>query len=1165
MSSPTSLFRPLLHRPWTSLAVIAGAATATAVLTGALVVGDSVRGSLRDLTLERLGGIDHAMVAQRFVRAELAESLAGAAGDLETDVLAAPAILLRGSVEHAERRTRATQVGIQGIEASFLAVFGETGLGDTGFGAPAIGGPAIGDTASFFGDSAGPFPPAVINRALAASLGAETGDAVLLHLKRWSEVPRSSLLGRKETESVVETVRLEIVRIIDDANLGRFSLAASQAQPLNMFVALESLADALDQPGEINAIVVTERDGGDDPQAMAGALDGALERGLAPPDIGLTVRRIDAPGIGHGQPVAIVESDELVLRPSLEDVAIERLDDPTPVLAYLANTIAVAGSDAGTPYSTIAALDPPPGSWRRVDGTPMPALRDDEILINAWLAEDLGIDATSIDREGGDPIEIRLDYFSVGPREALFETSTTLTLAGVVALEGLAADESLVQEVPGIAGSENMADWDPPFPVALDRVRTKDEDYWDAWRDTPKAFVNLATGRRLWETRWGDTTSLRAPLTPETDLDAIGRSIVEQVPRESFGLVFRPIKADSLRGSSGATDFTGLFLGFSIFLIISAAVLAALLFRLAVEQRAGEIGLLLAVGFGVRHVRRRLLGEGAILATAGAVLGTLGAVGFAAGVMTLLRTWWLPAVGTTALRLHVVPLTLALGAVVAILVVLLSILRTTRRTARVAPTALLRGVVEPADAVAAARPARRSRLIALVTGVLALGLLAVAFATASSDLGRNLFFAIGPLILVAGLAAFGSLRSGAAARPGPGATLRLGLANAGRHRGRSLLAAGLVAVATFMIVTVAAFEHDYSREDLGLESGSGGFTLVAESEIPLLFDPATEDGRFELGLPTAGPRGETLERATILPCRLLPGDDTSCLNLYKPTSPRIVGVPPALVERQAFRFTAIDDSLPDAPNPWTLLDHTFEDGAIPAIGDAASMQYILKLPLGGDLVMDDGRGGRVTLRLVGTLKTSIFQSEMLISDANFVRHFPQSEGFRYFLVDVPEADAESVGEILESSLAPYGLDAVSARGKLAAFHAVQNTYLSTFRTLGGLGLLLGTVGLAVVMLRNIDERRAELAAMRAFGFRRRWLNRMVVIENAILLVGGLALGTISALITVSPQLGSDGANVPWAMIAATLGAILAAGLVATVAVAAGALRVPLLPALKADH
>ena len=79
----------------------------------------------------------------------------------------------------------------------------------------------------------------------------------------------------------------------------------------------------------------------------------------------------------------------------------------------------------------------------------------------------------------------------------------------------------------------------------------------------------------------------------------------------------------------------------------------------------------------------------------------------------------------------------------------------------------------------------------------------------------------------------------------------------------------------------------------------------------------------------------------------------------------------------------------------------------------------------------------------------------------------------------------------------------SAPARLAAFHRVENSYLETFRALGALGLLLGTVGLAAVLMRNVLERRRELALLRAVGYRPRHLAVMVLAENLFLLVVGL--------------------------------------------------------------
>ena len=155
--------------------------------------------------------------------------------------------------------------------------------------------------------------------------------------------------------------------------------------------------------------------------------------------------------------------------------------------------------------------------------------------------------------------------------------------------------------------------------------------------------------------------------------------------------------------------------------------------------------------------------------------------------------------------------------------------------------------------------------------------------------------------------------------------------------------------------------------------------------------------------------------------------------------------------------------------------------------------WILHKQLGDDIVLQNEMGGTVRLRLVGLLKTSIFQSELLISEENFLRHFPDQSGYGAFLVETQQS--VQLTALLESRLKDVGLDAVSTAQKLAHFQEVENTYLSTFQTLGGLGLLLGTLGLGIVLLRNVIERRGELAVLRAFGFRRAVLSRMLLAEN----------------------------------------------------------------------
>ena len=389
-------------------------------------------------------------------------------------------------------------------------------------------------------------------------------------------------------------------------------------------------------------------------------------------------------------------------------------------------------------------------------------------------------------------------------------------------------------------------------------------------------------------------------------------------------------------------------------------------------------------------------------------------------------------------------------------------------------------------------------------------------------------------------------------------TIGMGFRNSARQPGRSMLCAALVACACFVIVAVGANRHIESGSDKlpRKESGTGGFAWVAESDIPLHHDFNSEEGRFEMGFSES--EAAVVASSQIVPFRVLPGEDASCLNLYQPQKPRILGVPADLIKRGGFQFQG---QLDGEDNPWRTLESELEPGVIPAIGDYNSVLWILHLGLGKDLIIEDEFGKQLKLRLVGLLQSSIFQSEILISEANFTKHFPSRSGYGYFLIQSPSPGAGDLKQILESTLSDYGFDATSTAEKLANYQAVENTYLSTFQTLGGLGLLLGTLGLAILLLRNIIERRGELATLRAFGFRRATLSLMLLVENGFLLVIGMLIGSVSALIAVVPHLGTQ---IPRFSLSMTLILVFLVGIISSIVAVSFALRIPLLPALKAD-
>ena len=473
-------------------------------------------------------------------------------------------------------------------------------------------------------------------------------------------------------------------------------------------------------------------------------------------------------------------------------------------------------------------------------------------------------------------------------------------------------------------------------------------------------------------------------------------------------LAVRDVRTEGLGASSGATDFGAYFVYFSFFLVVSALLLAALFFKLGVEQRVREVGLLRAVGFGPSAVRRLFLFEGILLAAAGSVLGVAGAVGYAWLLMFGLRSWWVDAVGTTALRLHVTPASLGAGAAGGVLAAIVCIWWTLRTLSRISERSLLAGNIDNSQLPNSQLPngqlpragrqaLGRSGLPAVAAAVLAaVGLVLVGGALAGVIEGAGAFFGAGSALLIASLCFFAAMLRRPArhtlAGQGWRPVSRLGLRNAGYRPGRSVLSMAVIAFATFILLSVDAFRRDSTTIDTDRRSGTGGYALIVESLLPVVHDPNTREGRDALNL-------FDLESVTFEPFRLLPGDDASCLNLYAPRNPRILAPRDSFVDAGRFAFQS-SLALTDAErgNPWLLLRREESDGAVPVIADANSMTYVLHRRLGEDIVIT--RGGReIRLRLVAALRDSIFQGELLMSQANFLRLFPQQEGYQVLLVD----------------------------------------------------------------------------------------------------------------------------------------------------------------------
>ncbi len=1137
MTLATLLRSSLLYHWRPNVAVMIGVAVGTAVLTGALLVGDSIQGSLRSLTLSRLGQVDHALVSDRFFRQDISTQLEGLPEFKARFESSTPAVVLRGTANTANTSRRSNQVRIWGVESSFWTL-GKKLIKEIPLNRELT-----------------------LNTTLARELEVKPGDTIIVRVTKPSTVPREAALGKRS--DTIQVLRLTVKAILPDKSLGDFGLEANQQLVRNIFLPLKTLQLALKQKQRINAIFVSgKQDSTSQTESAASELQGMLGKILTLKDLGLNTK------LHKSGDYFYLESNELFLRPVIANTA-TRVAQETQLRTLGVFTNLAIRISAGTktvPYSTVSGIDvaenSPFGSLEMTNGFSSPELKNNEILLNQWAAQDLGVRVGEI---------IDLEYFVVGANGELLTSHSSLQLRGIVRLSGLGADPSLTPVFQGISETMNIVDWDPPFPVDLSLIRPRDEDYWDQYRATPKAFVSLETARKLWTNRFGSLTSLRIAPNSGMNLgnaaDRFSQRLLGNLQPEHSSLSFRPVKFQGLAATKGSTDFGMLFAGFTAFLIISAALWVALLIRFSIEQRSREIGILMATGMTPHSLRRLFLAEGAILAITGGLIGLLGAVGYALVMIYGLQNWWQEAIGNPFLDLHITAESLAKGFLAAQAVILTSIWFALRQLGKTAPKSLLAGSFA---LNLEAETERRKSPIPWLTGTIAivLAVVLVVLSLVTEIISALLaFYALGVALLIATVAFFTGIlyrRQGEVIYGQKPFTLtRLGTQNASRLPGRSILTAGLIASASFVIVTVALNRQDVSNQPPEKDSGNGGFSLVAESNLSLHHNLSTREGRRQLYVPESA---ETvLEQTQIFPFRLRPGEDVSCLNLFQPTHPRLLGVSSDMIARGGFEFQgSLAGSSREKANPWLLLEKEMPEGVVPAIGDYNTVMWILHLELGEWLILTDEQGQPVRLKIVALLNRSIFQSELLISESHFVSLFPSKSGYPFFMVETPVESTHQVAQVLEEHLAEFGLDVITASERLAGYLVVENTYLSTFLSLGGLGLILGTLGLATLIMRNVTERRGELALLVALGFRRKMLGWLLLAENGFLLLFGLSAGSISALVAVGPHLVKSGSHMPWISLGLTLLMVCVAGFTTGILAAWLMLRTPLLPALRSE-
>ncbi|QIA07527.1 ABC transporter permease [Draconibacterium halophilum] len=848
------IIKSFLHYFKANLLVAIGVAISTMVLTGSLVIGDSVRHSLTQATFYRLGETTHLVaVKERYFRQEMATEMETANPDLK----ATSVLLLEGMAVADGGQERANKVQVVGVNTDFEEIA----------------------NTPFFTELQN--NEIAISENLAERLQKGAGDNILVRIKKASLIPMNAPFVSAEETSVA--LRATIKKVVGKEELGRFSLKNSQTAPYNIFISIERLNRLMEFEGKANQILVST-------ELKTEVVSEVVNSCLTPADAGLTLKKLDI-----GREVEI-STERVFMEPKISDL-LGSLPGADMILTYFVN--AIDHNQSSVPYSFVSSVTEP-------------KLRPNEIILNRWAADDFNANI-------GDTI--RLQYFEIGPLRQLVNEEASFILKDIIPMDSPLADPTRVPHLPGLSDAGHCREWEAGVPIDLDAIREKDEKYWDDYKGTPKAFISTESALRLWSNRFGDFTAVRFPVASFNE-EEYKKEFAAAILPADLGMVVEPIRQQGVHAAQNGTDFSGLFIGLSFFILVASIILTALLFRLNLESRSTQIGLLVALGFQQKHIRRFYLSEGFVVSLFGAIVGLVISWFYTQLIFRILNSLWFDIVRTNVLEIQLMPTTLVIGLLISLVVSLVAIAVSLRRFQKQKAVDLQKQVAVKEKHL------KTSILSGVLWGTLVLSVVVFIIQLMAEQADASMFFMSGGLMLVGLLLLFRKLLMKRETKKAREFQFKqLPAINLTRNISRSITIVTLFALGTFIVISTGSYKMDLIAGANKKTSGTGGFLYFAETTMPVLFDINNENKKAEEGM---------YEDFNVVQFRKVDGDDASCLNLNRIAQPAILGVD---TENLAGRFDFAAQMKGLEIDPWQSLETDFDDGTIPAIADQTVIQW----------------------------------------------------------------------------------------------------------------------------------------------------------------------------------------------------------------------------------
>jgi putative ABC transport system permease protein len=1033
----------------------------SAVITGSLLTGGSVRSSLRRSSYEHLGNTGILISSGfRYFDPALAVRLRDSALINCTGLLE-----LKGYSQNLATQKEEFNTRIYGVDSGFFA----------------------------FNNNPVTIRPgeAALNEKLATTLGLKTGDQIIIRYNTISDIPSDAPFAPEKDNGT--SLVLKVGPILTAGETGNFSLSISQIVPMNIFVNLSGLTRENDKPVYINRLLIDYRS-----DLPAEKVNEILKRYLRPSDIGLKIAEVRKTGEYE------LRSSRIFIDKALSGEISKLLPSSAPLITYLANRF-TAGS-LSTPYSFVSAL--PSSLYPGI-------VSGNDMIINSWLARDLSVNP-------GDSLEMY--WYSPDSLNRLVEKSSRFRIRRVVDMEGIWGDSTLMPDFPGISGRSSCSDWDAGVPVNLDKIRKKDEEYWNRFRGTPKAFIGYDKGIEIWGNNFGPATAIRFPAgLTENEINA---RLNGSLDPDKTGFIITGLRGESVRAANQGVDFSTLFLSLGFFLILAAIVLLSFAAGSYFDSKKAQINTFHALGFKTGWIERLLLTESAFVAFIGSGAGAFAGILFNKIIIHSLNTVWKGAVQTDTLSSS-----FSFGPVLSgfLITLIISLTFIAYKIWSYMKDLYRKGKVIPSP------PSARRNFFLLMASFLTSAILFV-LSLILKDEEILLCFISGSVLLVFMILYWRQYFIGPADRRVEitGSAGRLSDLFYSFYPSHAVNPILFVAAGIFAVFITGVNRMDAGSSYSSRSGGTGGYLLWCETSIPVREDLSTAPGRKSLGL------DEQLAGLTFVQMKRSAGDDASCLNLNHIIVPRLLGVDPTeFISRGSFSFakSIAGDGIKD---PWQFLNISPGPNTIYGIADQTVLEWGLKIKPGDTLTLRSENGQPLHIIIAAGLKSSVFQGYVLTGIDYFRKFYPSVSGSSVFLAGGNRNQTGLYKTVLDERLASYGIHTELTTDRLASFYEVTNTYLSVFGILGALGMITGIAGLGFVLLRNYSFRKREFALMLATGFSVKRIRRMILSGQMLILSAGIISGIIPAVIATIPSLRSN-PDLPWLYLALMISAIFLTG------------------------